>query len=181
MVVRVITLSGEMCSGKSSVAKEIAGRLTGWQLVNTGQVFREICTRQGLTIQDVASLPDETHREVDEIQRNQVETGKHLVVEGRLAGWLARDLPDVYRVYCEAPLEVRIRRYMEREQSEPLEAAADIGHRDQGDIQKYSRIYGIPDYRSPEFYTIRLDTSHASPGELAEQIIIMAGARAGQS
>jgi len=180
MVVRVITLSGEMCSGKSSVAKEIVDRLPGWQLVNTGKVFREICARHGLTIQDVANLPDETHREVDEIQKRQIETGIHQIVEGRLAGWLARDLPDVYRVYCEAPLEVRIQRYMEREKRDPLEAAADIGHRDQGDVQKYARIYGIQDYRSPEFYTIRLDTSHASPEELADQIIILSGARAVQ-
>jgi predicted cytidylate kinase len=170
-----------MCSGKSSIASEIVGRLPGWRLVNTGQVFRDICNQRGWTIQDVAALPDETHQEVDEFQRQQIKNGDRLVVEGRLAGWMARDLPDVYRVFCEAPLEVRIRRFMEREKREPLEAAADIGHRDQGDIQKYARLYGISDYRSPEFYTLRIDTSSTSPGELAGQIIILAGAGAVQT
>jgi predicted cytidylate kinase len=175
MQTRIITISGEVCSGKSSVAKALVGLLPGWQRINTGQAFRDHCAKLGLSIQEVAHLPDAVHEEFDRIQRRQLESGERLIVEGRLSGWLARDLPDVHRVYCVAPLETRIQRYMTRDGRPCEQALADIEYRDAGDVEKYRRVYGIDDYRSAEFYHLFLDTSTGTPVELAREVVESTG------
>lgn len=172
---RVITLSGEVASGKSSVAVELLNLLPGWQRINTGQKFRDFCTAQGLTIQEVAQLPDEVHRDFDHYQLVLLQKERHTIIEGRLAGWLARQMDDVFTVFCTADVETRVRRYMERDNTSPQEARQAIRYRDREDVKKFRSMYGVKDYRNPEFYDLMLDTSTRSPRALARQILLSAG------
>lgn len=171
MKYRIITISGEMCSGKTYLAKALVSLLPGWRYVNTGERFRELCESKGWTIQQVAELDDAVHRELDGQQKIQIQAENDLIVEGRLAGWLAQGLPDVYRVFCTAPFEERVKRYMKREGVTREQALVDIPHRDNADVEKYRRVYGIQDYRQPAYYDLIQDTSTASPQELARQVI----------
>jgi predicted cytidylate kinase len=171
MKFRAITISGEVASGKSSVANSLLAQLPNWTRVNTGQRFRDFCASKGMTIQQVAELTDETHREFDQSQKLLLSTEKHIVVEGRLAGWLARDIEDVFRVFCFAPLETRIDRYVRRDKTSREQARIDIEHRDAKDIEKFLKIYGVQDYRDPAFYHLELDTSTLLPDDLAQIII----------
>lgn len=171
MYPRIITLSGEMSTGKSSIAGALLDLLPGWQRVNTGQRFREFTSARGLSIQQVSHLPDEVHREFDALQMELLQNGSQMIVEGRLAGWLARDLPDVFRVFCFTAMEVRVQRYMERDHVGWDEAFSDIEYRDTRDVEKFKNMYGVADYRSPDFYHLRLDTSSQSPLELARRLL----------
>lgn len=124
-----------------------------------------------MSIQQVSLLPDEVHKAFDTAQRELLEKETHVVVEGRLAGWLAHGLDDVLKVYCYAPLDVRAERYMRREHVDLAQAESDIEYRDSRDVEKYKRIYGVPDYRAPEFYDLLVDTSKHTPAELAGQVV----------
>jgi len=172
---RVITISGEIATGTSTLAAALVDLQPGWRLSKTGDRFREYCQLHGLSLLDVGSLPDEVHRAFDLEQRAMLEDEQRLVVEGRLAGWLARDLPDVFRVFCHAPLAVRVSRYAQREQADGTRSLADIRHRDRGDREKYRQVYGLVDYRASEFYQLVLSTAKASPRELAEVVALRAG------
>ena len=101
MVFRAITISGEVCSGKSSIANALISLLPGWKLVNIGQRFRDFCFSKGMSIQLVSTIDDETHMAFDKVQKDLLERERNIVAEGRLAGWLARDLEDVFRTYPE--------------------------------------------------------------------------------
>lgn len=171
LTIRAITISGEVATGKSSLADAVTALLPGWKRVNTGQRFRDFSAAQGQSIQQVSLLPDDVHRAFDTAQRKLLEQESSVVVEGRLAGWLAHDLDDVFRVYCYAPLEVRVSRYMQREKVDSTRAESDIEYRDSRDVAKYNRIYGVPDYRAPKFYDLQVDTSKHLPAELARQVV----------
>lgn len=172
--VRAITISGEVSSGKSSITDALLDLLPHWRKINTGQTFRDFLESKGESIQRVSFLPNHIHREFDEIQKTLLEREVNIIVEGRLAGWLARDLKDVFKVFCYAPLEVRIERYMRREKCSMAKAVDDIGYRDRRDIEKFRLIYGVPDYRLPEFYDLQLDTSSSLPLELGATILAKA-------
>jgi predicted cytidylate kinase len=171
VTIQAITISGEVATGKSSLADAIIALLPGWKRVNTGQRFRDFSAARGISIQQVSLLPDDLHKAFDTAQRQLLETASNVVVEGRLAGWLAHGLDDVLKVYCSAPFAVRAERYMRREKVSRTQAEADIEYRDSRDVEKYKRLYGVPDYRAPEFYDIQVDTSKHTPAELAQQVV----------
>jgi CMP/dCMP kinase len=165
---RAVTLSGEVGSGKSSIARELGILLPEWRLVNTGQRFRDFCALKGMSIQQVAQLPDEVHQEFDMAQRDLLATETNIIIEGRLAGWLSRNFEDVFRIWCDAPIDVRANRLGAREGISFEQALIDLHQRDQGDLEKYQRIYALPDYRDPVFYHLHLDTAQFLPDELAK-------------
>jgi cytidylate kinase len=171
MSIHVITITGEVASGKSTIAKEILLKLPDWRKANTGEKFREICKARGWSIQQVSELPDEVHQEVDAWQRELAQSEENIIIEGRLSGWLTRDMPHVFRVYCWCPLEVRIERYIEREKKSVEQARLEIIYRDENDVLKYQRAYSLADYRDPGFYSLTIDTSTTTAEKLAEQII----------
>jgi predicted cytidylate kinase len=171
MKIQVITITGEVATGKSTIAEALLKKLDGWKKANTGQKFREICASRGWSIQKVSFLPDEVHKEVDEWQKMVAETESRIIIEGRLAGWLTRDLPHVFQVFCWTPLDVRVQRYMDREHTTAEIARSEIEFRDQQDVLKYQRAYGLDDYRDRAFYDIFIDTSKYTPEEIADLII----------
>lgn len=175
MQFRAITISGEVGSGKSSLSAKLIELLPDWSYVNTGQRFRDFCNSKGMSIQQVSYIEDNTHMEFDQLQTKLLTDETNVVVEGRLSGWLARDLRDVFKVYCYAPLEIRIERYMKRHVVSLEEAAKDVEYRDTRDKLKFDKIYGVEDYRESRYYSLVLDTSSALPLELAKSVVEKAG------
>ena len=169
--IQAITISGEVATGKSSLADAVIALLPGWKGVHTGQRFRAFSAARGLSIQQVSLLPDDVHQAFDTAQRQLLETTSHIVVEGRLAGWLAHGLDAVLKVYCSAPFAVRVERYMRREQVSRAQAEAEIAYRDSRDVEKYHRLYGVPDYRASGWYDLQVDTSTHTPAELAQHVL----------
>lgn len=175
MAYRAITISGEACTGKTTVAVELLKLLPGWEGIYTGKLLRKACADRGWSVQRVAELPDEVHRDIDRYQGEILRTATGKVVEGRLAGWLARDLPDVFRVFCWTEPEERIRRYRQREGCSPDRSKTDLVERDMRDVIKYRTVYGVEDYRCPDYYQLRLDTSDRTPNQLAQVVARAAG------
>ena len=174
-MIDVIALSGEVASGKSSLAAALAEELPAWEPVNTGQRFRKFCRERGMSIQQVAEVDDAVHRAFDLDQQNLMRRGGRIIIEGRLAGWLARELKNVFRVFCYAGLETRVERYMMRHAVTAEQARMDIDHRDSGDLIKFRHIYGVEDYRNPIYYDLLLDTSALKPLDLAQIVKRQAG------
>lgn len=175
MEIRAITISGQAASGKSSLAAVLVERLPGWRRVNVGQWFREFCQGRGMTVRQSSQLPDQVHREFDAFQSELLRAERHVIVEGRLSGWLARELDDVWRVFCDAPLEVRVERYVGRDKVSPSQALTEVTYRDEHDRNKFAQMYGVADYGCPCFYHLMLDTSCALPAELAARVMQEAG------
>lgn len=170
MSIRAICIAGDAGSGKTTTAREVAARLPGWSLASTGQRFRDYCRTHGIDPSQIASLPDEIHRQFDAEMRAFLGSQDHVIVEGRLVCWLAADRSDMLRVWCQAPLDVRAERYARREGILVEAARAEIERRDRADFAKFQRLYGI-DYRDPRYYDLVVDTSRLSPADLAEAIV----------
>jgi predicted cytidylate kinase len=173
-IIRAIAISGEAGTGKSTISSCLIDLLPNWNYINTGQRFRDFCDSKGMSIQQVSHIPDEVHREFDRLQTELLQTESNVIIEGRLAGWLAREIKDVFKVYCHAPLEIRAKRYMSRHSVNYEHAVADIDYRDSNDRLKFEKIYSVEDYREHRFYNLILDTSTLSPLELAKSILLKA-------
>lgn len=168
---RIICISGDAASGKTTAARGVLERLPDWSIVSTGARFREYCAERGIDPQQISQLGDEFHREADAYMLQLLEKQPRLIAEARLVGYLARELPDALRVYCDCPLNERAARFRKREpEFSAEEALRRVEERDLADTQKFLRLYGI-DYHDPNFYHLRLDTQQLTPGEVADAIV----------
>jgi len=173
--VRVVCISGDAASGKTTAAKGVLSRLGDpWRIVSTGGRFREFCAERGIDPQNISHLDDEFHRQADESMLDLLRDEPALIAEARLVGFLARDLPDALRVFCQCPLEVRAARFRERESGFSAEGALlRVAERDAADTEKFKRLYGI-DYHEPGYYHLVVDTAALGPDEVAEAILAAA-------
>lgn len=173
---RIICISGDAASGKTTAAKRVAARLPGWQIVSTGQRFREYCKERGLDPQQISQLGDAIHLEADERMRRELAAGRHLIAEARLVGYLARDMDDALRVFCDCPLPVRAERFRGREPGFSLDdARVRVSERDRADTENLRQLYGI-DYHDPHYYHLIVDTAEMDPDRVAEAILAAAAA-----
>lgn len=165
-----LTVSGEICSGKSTVSSEIAKKLC-WKHLSTGTLFREYCKKHGYDVLDISYLPDEIHKNYDEFVKDMMKNAKNYIFEGRLCGWMARDLKNIFKVFITASLDIRIEREIKREKISYLQAREELLARDMADLRKFQILYDIPDYRNNKFYDTVIDTSNLSVNEVVKIIL----------
>ncbi|MGQ9625714.1 MAG: cytidylate kinase family protein [Anaerolineae bacterium] len=171
MRARIITITGEVATGKTAIVSALLEFLPSWRAIHIGQKFRDYAEARGLTVQNISELPDEIHLEFDGNVKRELETGENIICEGRMAGILAQGIPDSIKVLCFAPLEVRMKRYAERENVTLEKAEEEILYRDKRDSEKLRRIYGITNYLHPQFYDLKIDTSIYKPKDIARLIL----------
>ncbi|HEU4753845.1 MAG TPA: cytidylate kinase family protein [Armatimonadota bacterium] len=172
---RIICISGDAASGKTTAAKRVLERLPGWKIVSTGALFRQYCAERGIDPQQISHLGDDLHRAADDRMREVLEKDRQVIAEARLVGYLARDMEDALRVFCDCPLEVRAARFQQREPGfTPEEALARVAERDRADTENLRHLWGI-DYHDPAYYHLVLSTHELDPDQIADAILAAAG------
>ena len=138
----IVTVSGPIGSGKTTVARAIASRFK-LRHISAGEVFRALAEEQGMTLAEFSRYAEE-HHEVDRlVDERQVELARqgNAVVDGRLTAWL---LPEAeLKIWLKAPLEVRARRVAKREGIGYEEALQETRLREESEARRYREIYGI--------------------------------------
>jgi len=168
---RVICISGDAASGKTTAAKGVLAQLSGWRHVSTGGRFRELCAQRGIDPQQISHLGDQLHRDADADMLRILETERCVVAEGRLVGYLARELPDALRVFCDCSLDTRSTRLTEREPGFDFgQARARLAERDAADFRNLLQLYGV-DYRDSRYYDLVLDTAALDKDQVVAAIL----------
>ncbi len=153
----IVTISGLIGSGKTTVAKAIAKRFN-LRHVSAGEAFRELAKERGLSLLEFSKLAERDKNIDIELDKKIVELAKagNVVVDGRLSGWLIKDAD--LRVFLKAPLEVRVKRVCKRENKNYDTALKEIVEREKSEAKRYKEIYGI-DIKNIEIYDIVLNTA----------------------
>src|SRR6056297_1986610 len=112
----LITVSGPAGSGKSTLAAGLADALSV-EHVSGGDIFRALADERGYSLVEfnkLAEEDDQIDRDLDHRLRTTAEEHDDLVLESRLAGWMAGDYADL-RIWLDAPFDVRVDRIADRE------------------------------------------------------------------
>ena len=170
-----ITLSGPIGSGKSTVGILLSRKLQ-IEFISGGEIFRQNARKHNMTLAEFGKYAEsnpEIDREQDHGLLQLLRTKENIVLESRLAGWIAtKNAIDATRIYIDADIEVRIERVMKREGGTREEVMQLVKEREASELKRYMKYYGI-DYRIPEYYDIIIDTTKISAEEGAD--IIYAG------
>jgi len=146
--IRNITVSGRIASGSTTLAKNLADTL-GWRHVEGGDIFWErVRSRLGLNPKDTDKRPDDEDKVFDEELKKMLTDEKNLILETKLAGFNAQNLPGVFKilVVCEDSagedhMDIRIDRLINREQQSLETAKQEVIEREKNDIEKWRRMY----------------------------------------
>ena len=159
----LLTISGPIGSGKSTVAAALAEEFS-YEHVSGGDIFRELAAERGYTpleFNKLAEEDDQIDRDLDQRLREIAAERDDLVLESRLAGWMAGEYADL-KFWFDAPEEIRARRVADREEREFDTALDEMRARAESEAKRYQAYYGI-DFADRSIYDIAINTARWPP------------------
>lgn len=169
----IVTLSGDIGGGKSSVARILSASL-GYPIISAGGMQREIAASMGLTtlqLNEQSAKDRSVDDRIDAYTKMLGETRDRIIVDSRLA-W--HFIPSAFKVFLTVDPEVGARRVFEasreEEKNQSLQHTIDNNRaRRQLEATRFQALYGIV-LRQYSNYDLVVDTSFAAPEQVAAVI-----------
>ena len=166
----IITLSGEIGSGKSIIGKELAKKLN-YDYSSTGEIFKKLAKEHKMDLTHFLKYAENNlniDRELDEEQRN---TKQNTVLDSRMSFHFAN--PDL-KVWLKAPLDERVKRIAKRDSLEGMSFETikeKIEGREKAEREKYLRLYSV-DIFDDKNYDLIIDTVEYNIEQVVEKICV---------
>lgn len=172
---KIISLGGELASGKGTVSKILMERLN-FGIYKNGDYFRQLAKEMGMDVTSFNIYVKE-HPEIDrQIENSAAEYAKeheNFIIDARL-GWYA--VPESFKVYLKVNIDVAAERafYDEaRKSSEKFnsveEQKQDMQKRYQLENERYWELYGVRK-EDESNYDLVIDTTNLTPEQVANKI-----------
>ncbi|MBI4980115.1 cytidylate kinase family protein [Candidatus Woesearchaeota archaeon] len=170
----IITISGALGSGKSTVAKLVAQKLN-LKHYSTGDFMREIAIKRDLTLLELSKLAEKDPSVDKELDERQIRLGKkedNFIIDARL-GW--HFIPHSVKVFLDVTDEEAARRiFAERRADEKYNTTLkktleNIKRRKESETKRYRQYYGV-NYFDLKNYDLVVDTTKLTAVQAAEKI-----------
>ncbi|MBI2034398.1 MAG: hypothetical protein HYT11_01560 [Candidatus Levybacteria bacterium] len=174
--IRIITVSGRIGAGSTTLAKGIA-KILGWKRLEGGDIFWEaVRKRLGLDPKDTNLRPDEEDLLFDKQLKKILREDKDVVLETKLAAYNAQGISGIFKilVVCEDKdgvdqTAIRIDRLVNRERISVEEAKVEVMEREEHDLAKWRKIYADEDrawvYWDKKYYDLVVNTFSSNQEE----------------
>ena len=167
----LLTVSGPPGGGKTTNAELLAAEF-GFEHVSGGDIFRQLADERGYTPLEFNKLAEENEqidRDLDRRLREIAVERDDLVLESRLAGWLAGEQADL-KFWLDAPLAVRGERIAEREAKAPERAMEETRAREASETHRYREYYGI-EFDDLGIYDLSVNTARWGPEAVFDMLV----------
>ena len=153
----LLTISGLPGSGTTTVGKLLAEHYSV-EMISAGDVFRGLAKERGVTLAEFGRLAESDPSidvEIDKRQSDIANSSDNLILEGRLAGQMAKK---ALKIWIKAPLEVRVKRIVDREGSSFGVRMQETVEREASEALRYKEIHSI-DINDLSVYDLVVDSS----------------------
>lgn len=165
-----IAISGDIGTGKTTLAKNLARKLE-WIHINAGDYFRKWHKENNIPLEESEKVPEEVDIAFDKNFQEKMRTSSNTIFESRLAGWLARDFGEVYKILVTSDSNEAMKRVAERDGISIDEAKRRARERSKSHHEKFKRLYGASDYLNPKYFNLVVDTTSVSPDHAVGQVL----------
>lgn len=169
-----ITLSGELGSGKSTVANYLISKMP-FKIVSAGLLFRQLAAKHGMSAKEfnefIENDPKYDHY-VDDTMAELGRTDEKIIFDSRMA-W--HFVPSSFKIYLYVDVDTATERIfndtgrVSESYSDKATARKEIIDRRKSELLRYQNFYhcNLDDYSN---YDLIVDTSHATKDEVNELI-----------
>lgn len=173
----IISLAGELSSGKGTVSKILMEELN-YGIYRNGDYFRKLAKEKGMSVTEFNEYVKQ-HTEIDiQIEnsaKEYAENHENFIIDARL-GWYA--VPESFKVYLKVDIDEAAKRAFENQDEEKKqtehfdtieEQKADMQKRFKLENERYYEVYGV---RKDDMsnYDLVIDTTKLTPQETADII-----------
>ena len=171
---KIITITGDLGSGKSTVSHLLCERLN-YDYIYTGKIQRAIAQKYQMTTLELNKYA-ETHPEIDEeidSTFKSLSDSTDLIVDSRLAWFF---IPNSFKVFLQTDVFVAANRISNDNQREnevylsTEEAVEKIIARKNSENKRYLELYGA-DCNDLSQFDLVIDTSFITPEDVADRIV----------
>lgn len=138
----LLTISGLPGSGTTTVSRLLSEKY-GLEMVSAGEVFRSLAKEYGMNLAEFGALAESDESidlKIDERQKEIACTRDDILLEGRLAGHMAKK---AIKVWIKASVDVRVGRIITREGGSFEAKLSETIGREASESIRYRTIYGI--------------------------------------
>ena len=169
-----ITLSGELGSGKSTVANYLISKMP-FKIVSAGLLFRQLAAKHGMSAKEfnefIENDPKYDHY-VDDTMAELGKTDEKIIFDSRMA-W--HFVPSSFKIYLYVDVDTATERIfndtgrVSESYSDKATARQEIIDRRKSDLLRYQNFYhcNLDDYSN---YDLIIDTSYATKDEVNELV-----------
>lgn len=165
-----ITISGKICTGKTTLFKALQKKLA-WPTFSTGQYFRTYAKDHNLSLEKAEEQNEKITKEVDYHVRSLLKENKPLLAEGWMTGIMANKYPRILKVLLICDEKRRIQRFAHREKISQKVAKKLLQERERNWLTKLAKIYNRSDFFDPNHYDLVIDTTNKNPKEIFKLVI----------
>jgi len=171
---KILTITGDLGSGKSTVSHLLCERLK-YDYIYTGKIQRKIAERYQMTTLELNQYA-ETHPEIDEeidATFKSLKNSTELIVDSRLAWFF---LPNSFKLFLKTDVAVAAQRITcdsKRSSEKYVSVEEAINHiiaRKESENKRYVELYGA-DCLDLTNFDLVIDTSNITPEEVSDKII----------
>lgn len=172
----IITIAGELGSGKSTIATLLSDIL-GYEIYRNGEYFRKLAKEKNMSVKDF-NIYVKSHPEIDiQIEKSAKEYAQshdNLLVDARL-GWYV--VPESFKIYLTVDIDVAAKRAFEDESRKETESFKSIEEQKQDlkeryvlENERYFKVYGVhkEDLNNYDFV---LNTTKLTPDQVCNKIV----------
>lgn len=175
-----IAISGRPGAGRSTLLRNLRPYLekSGWEFFSGGDWSRQFSIKAGkhdpndLRHHKATDYGDEVDIEIDVAMRKKIADPKvHMAIESWIAGWNARELGHVLKVLLMCDDALRIDRTVNRDNITVEQAKNHIREREEANLTKWKRMYGVNDFWDPKHYDLIINTYSHGPQETLNLVL----------
>ena len=167
--IRIITVSGRIGCGSTTLAKGLVEKLH-WKRIEGGEVFWEaLRQKMGLSNKDTNLRADFEDQAFDEHLKELLQNETRMILETKLAGFNAQGIEGVFRILLVCnddkgndQTQVRIDRLVNREHISVKAAKEEVLRREEHDLKKWRVMYAQGDpswiYFDKKYYDLVINT-----------------------
>lgn len=174
----IITICGNLGSGKSTTAQEVA-RILGYDRYSGGDFMRHMALERGMTLMELtkaANTDISIDTEIDKRQKEFMNSHDNFVSDSRL-GWYFT--PDSFKVFLKLDPRIAAERVFadkregefETEPQSVLDIEESLRERFESETGRYREQYGIENYSDPNSFDLVIDTEKYGVEEVVNQIL----------
>ncbi len=169
-----IAISGPPGAGRSTLLRNLKHYLEpqNWEFFSGGDWSRQFAVKGGAHDPNdplhhkATDYGEDIDHQIDAAMRAKLsDPNVHVAVESWIAGWNMRGLPHVLKILLICNDALRIDRIVNRDNISVDEAKLHLREREDANITKWKRMYGVDNFWDPSHYDLVIDTYSSGPME----------------